>query len=195
MKQQTDASDTQRTDLIDLASPRPPSLVRLPKVLVADDNEGFRQAIASTPTRSGFEVKVVSDGEAAWAELQQEHYDLLVTDNEMPCLAGLELIKQIRRIGMVLPVIIASGSLSEEAVHDYAELQIAAIIPKPCGLWEFMTMVNIALRAAERGTTVKFRPYANSSMPRSTRLLTASPNARLSRSCSAATTITFPCIH
>ena len=106
-------------------------------------------------TRAGFDVNVVSDGENAWDELQQEHYDLLVTDNEMPCLAGLELIKQIREAGKIIPVIIVSGSLSVEAVHDYAELQIAAIIPKPFNHWEFLTMVKIALRASERDTDAK----------------------------------------
>jgi DNA-binding response OmpR family regulator len=125
---------------------QPPVPARVQRILVADDYEDARQIISNTLARAGFEVETVADGEAAWESLQHEHYDLLVTDNEMPRLAGIKLIERIRDAGMSLPVILASGSLSEEDRRDHAHLRIAAALAKPFDFWEFLNAVGNALR-------------------------------------------------
>jgi hypothetical protein len=43
--------------------------------------------------------------------------------------------------------IIASGTFSAEKVRDYPQLQIAAVLPKPFGHWEFLDTVRHALQA------------------------------------------------
>jgi CheY-like chemotaxis protein len=91
-------------------SPRP---IRGRRILVADD-EGMRRLISSVLAGVGFAVNAAADGEQAWEQLHHEHYDLLVTDNEMPRLAGIKLIERMREEGMGIPIIIASGSLSAE---------------------------------------------------------------------------------
>jgi CheY-like chemotaxis protein len=116
------------------------------RILVADDYEGARQIVSNSLTRAGFEVDTAADGEAAWEMLQNEHYDLLVTDNDMPRLTGLELIKRIRDAGKSLPIILASASIPEEGVRDYAHLQIAAVLMKPFNFWDFLKTVSNALR-------------------------------------------------
>ena len=80
------------------------------RILVADDDEGIRRLISAVLARAGFDVNTASDGQQAWEALLHEPYDLLVTDNEMPRLAGVELIARIRDAGMSLPVIVASGT-------------------------------------------------------------------------------------
>jgi DNA-binding response OmpR family regulator len=56
---------------------------------------------------------------------------LLVTDNDMPRLEGMTLIKRLRDWGLLLPVIMASGSCFTNETGSDAQLQIAAILPKP----------------------------------------------------------------
>lgn len=119
---------------------------RAQNVLVADDYEGARQVITDALVRAGFEVDTAADGETAWEALQLKHYDLLVTDNEMPRLAGIKLIERIRGAGMSLPIILVSGSLSMEGGHDCGHLQVSAVLAKPFDFWEFLNAVGKALR-------------------------------------------------
>jgi len=125
-------------------------MARRQKILVAEDTEGVRKFISRTLKRAGFDVNEASDGEAVWNKLQREQFDLLVTDNEMPRLAGIKLIGRIRDARMSLPVIMISGCLSLEAAQGFAKLQITAVIPKPLDIWEFQTMAGIALRMSAR---------------------------------------------
>ena len=127
--------------------------IRAWRILVADDDEDIRQLVSIALTGDGFDVDAAADGEQAWEALHHEHYDLLVTDNEMPRLTGLKLIERIGQEGMSLPVIVASGSFSTERVRDNPQLQITAAIPKPFDLWELMATVRNALRTAGEDAT------------------------------------------
>lgn len=118
------------------------SLNRASSVLVADDDPNLRRLIAAVLTGAGFEVRTVSDGEQAWEAVCREPYDLLVTDNEMPRLSGLNLIQRMRAVGLHLPVLIASGTLSAESAHDVPQLQIAAVLIKPFRIAELLDAVN-----------------------------------------------------
>jgi DNA-binding response OmpR family regulator len=144
-----------------------PVPVHAQRILVVDDEEDVRHLISSILAGDGFDVHAAADGEKAWEALQHEHYDLLITDNEMPRLTGIKLIERIRDAGMSLPVIVASGFFSTEGVRDYAQLQIAAVIPKPFKIGEFLTTVRIALRVSGEDAATDDGTYAFSPAPRS----------------------------
>ena len=133
------------------SEPRAPT--RLRRVLVADDDEGIRYLISTVLSGAGFEVNAASDGQQAWEALLHEHYDLLVTDNEMPRLRGIELIERIREAGMGLPVIVVSGSLPLERVRDLPSRQIAAVHPKPFDIGRLLDAVRHALQSSCGDTT------------------------------------------
>jgi len=145
------------------------------RILVADDNESVCLLLSCVLASEGFAVDAASDGEEAWDELHHKHYDLLVTDHDMPRLMGLRLIERIRKAGMKLPVILASGSLSGETARDYPQLQIAAVIPKPFNLWEFVNIVRKALGITAEDATAAKEVYANSPAPRPAALARTAP--------------------
>jgi DNA-binding response OmpR family regulator len=126
----------------------PPAPRSIRRILVADDDTFVRQAIFNALTRAGFDVNACSDGQQAWNTLLQDRYDLVVTDNEMPGLTGMQLIERIREAGLSLPIIVASGSLTTEGVTDYAQLHISAVLAKPFDIQELLTLVKVALRAS-----------------------------------------------
>ena len=148
-------------------SQNPPELIHVQRILVADDDECIRQLVSTALNVDGFDVDAAADGEQAWEALHHEHYDLLVTDNEMPRLAGLKLIERIRNEGMSLPIIVASGSLSAERVRDNPHLQIAAVLPKPFDLLELLATVRNALRTAGKPppATQTFHQFHTSPQP------------------------------
>src|SRR5579883_1364297 len=75
----------------------------------------------------GYPVDTAEDGGVAWEVLQAGRYGLLITDNQMPKVTGVELVKKCRAARITLPVILASGA----PPADSESLQIAAILLKP----------------------------------------------------------------
>jgi CheY-like chemotaxis protein len=144
------------------ASPRDVSCVELSsdspepiharRVLVADDDKLIRQLVSTALAGDGFAVNSAADGEEAWEALHHEHYDLLLTDNEMPRLAGINLIERIRNEGLSLPVIIASGTFPAERVRSDPRFQIAGILTKPFGIPELLDLVHHVLPSSRRDT-------------------------------------------
>jgi DNA-binding response OmpR family regulator len=55
----------------------------------------------------GWCLDAAKDGAVAWALLQESNYDLLVTDNDMPKLSGIVLLKTLHAARRALPVIMA----------------------------------------------------------------------------------------
>jgi DNA-binding response OmpR family regulator len=168
MKHQTLTSAQPRDGSWDTGPSQPPVPARGQRILVADDEEDIRLLISSVLADDGFDVNTTSNGEQAWEALLHEPYDLLITDNEMPCLAGIELIERIRKAGLSLPIIMASGFFSGEGVRDYAQLQIAAVISKPFDICEFLNIVRIALRVSKAATATDPGPFVGPRLPLST---------------------------
>ena len=88
------------------------------RILVVEDNEILRRLNASVLNKLGYHVDAVEDGSVAWSNLQRDQYDLLLTDNEMPNLSGVELLEKLRAARIALPVIMASGAMPAEIIQD-----------------------------------------------------------------------------
>src|SRR5579859_935677 len=79
------------------------------RILVVDDDADIRQLSTDVLIQHGYHVDAAEDGAAAWEALQLKRYDLLVTDNEMPKLSGVELLEKLHAARMALPIIMATG--------------------------------------------------------------------------------------
>ncbi len=66
------------------------------RVLIIDDDPQYRAFVGSVARRHGWSVSTAEDGLAALACLEQERFDLLVVDYEMPRMNGMELIARVR---------------------------------------------------------------------------------------------------
>ncbi len=117
----------------------------LHRILVVDDDQDLRRLNLEALSHSGYHVDAVEDGAVAWETLQQNRYDLLVTDNNMPKVTGIDLVKKLRAARMALPVIMATGSPPEEFYHP--SLQPAVALLKPYTLPELLSTVENVLRA------------------------------------------------
>ncbi len=117
------------------------------RILVVDDDTSIRQLSTEVLIDSGYEVDAVADGVAAWEALQLKAFNLLITDNNMPRLTGVELVKKLRSARMDLPVIMATGRLPVEELTQNPSLQLAAMLPKPFSIDELLETVRKVLRA------------------------------------------------
>jgi DNA-binding response OmpR family regulator len=119
------------------------------RILVVDDELLIRQLYAELLNDHGYEVDTAKNGAAAWEALQMNDYNLLITDNKMPQLSGVELVRKVRAARMALPVIMGSGRMPTEELKQHPELLIDAVVPKPFNVTEFTALVKRVLRAAD----------------------------------------------
>lgn len=129
------------------------SPAREQRVLILDDNKPMRDFLASLFSGEGYSVDFAEDGERGWEALCANYYDLLVTDDEMPHLTGLQLIHQVRRSGSILPIILVSASLP-----DHLSLPLIVTVPKPFDPSELLTTAEKLLFAADEKYTATDYP-------------------------------------
>ncbi len=119
------------------------------RILVVDDEDDDRQLIVDVLTLSGYEVEAVKDGAAGWEALQTYDYDLIITDNKMPKVTGIEMIEKLRAARMALPVIMVTGYLP---THEYVRkpwLKPDITLEKPFSNDDLLAAVKTFLKAAE----------------------------------------------
>ena len=117
-------------------------------ILVAEDDLFFRRFNTKALARAGYEVEAAADGAAAWRALNADSFDLLITDNSMPKLTGVELLKKLRGARMTLPVIMASGALPTEEFARAPWLRPTATLLKPYTAEQILNTVKKVLREA-----------------------------------------------
>ncbi|MBC8108079.1 MAG: response regulator [Anaerolineae bacterium] len=113
------------------------------KILIADDEKTFVDALADLLRREGYECQTVPDGLAAAAELNTAHqYDLLIADIRMPGNPDLELIKHLPQIAEGLPVILVTAYPDATSALKSADLPVLSYMIKPVNFPELLNLVR-----------------------------------------------------
>ena len=135
-----------RPPLATTASPAPARFAH--HILLVEDESAVLQFSTTVLARGGYQVTAVEDCETAWEAIQSASYDLLVTDNQMPGMSGLELASKLRSAQIGLPIIVASGGIEAEEFAQNQSLQPAIALPKPFTASLLLQTVAEALRRA-----------------------------------------------
>jgi two-component system alkaline phosphatase synthesis response regulator PhoP len=112
------------------------------RILVVEDEHDLRQITAEGLRDAGYQVDVAEDGATAWTALQIYQYDLLFTDQFMPKLSGVELLKKIYAANMTLPTIMATGFLPNWEFTLHPCLQPVKMLLKPYSFQKLLGMVK-----------------------------------------------------
>lgn len=93
-----------------------------PKILVVDDEKSFRELLKAILVKRGYETSCASNGLEAVKLMENEYFDIIITDLMMEKMDGMELIKHIKRNNLSTKAIIitAYGSI-ENAVEAIKE--------------------------------------------------------------------------
>jgi DNA-binding response OmpR family regulator len=138
---------SQAGDLDGAALERQPGPAR--RILVVDDEPLLRRLNTEVLVDAGYRVDTAEDGAVAWDALQIGSYDLLITDNEMPKVSGVGLLKQLRAARMDLPAIMVTGTFPQKEFTQYPWLQSVATLLKPYTIEELLGTVKTVLREAD----------------------------------------------
>ena len=118
------------------------------RILVADDDFVGRLLLTEWLCSWGHEVKAASNGEDAWRSLSEEHFDMILSDWEMPAPNGIELCKLIRaREGAsYLYVVLCTGKDQRSDFITGMEAGADDFIVKPIQSAELRVRVHAAQR-------------------------------------------------
>ncbi|MBD2436604.1 response regulator [Nostoc sp. FACHB-110] len=112
------------------------------KVLIADDDDDSRAMLTFLLEAEGWEVQEARNGKEAIEKVINEQPDLLILDNRMPELTGVEVYQKLQADGIKLAVILATayGYLDELA----ESLGIAYFISKPYDIPKLLKTIDSA---------------------------------------------------
>ena len=118
---------------------------KLGRILIADDDETFRNSTADLLRKDGYECDCVSDAGEAVKKLREYSYDLLIADIHMPGNPELELIKEIPVIAEGMPVLLVTGYPSVNTAIESIKLTVTAYLVKPVEFSELQEHVEKAI--------------------------------------------------
>jgi len=124
------------------------------QILVAEDNAVNQRVIVGILERAGHRVRVVDDGEQALDVLENERFDVVIMDLNMPELGGLDAARAYRFMdpeAIQVPIIMLSADVTSEAMKECEEAGIDAFLPKPIEARRLLD--TIASLIAKRAST------------------------------------------
>jgi chemotaxis protein histidine kinase CheA/CheY-like chemotaxis protein len=116
-----------------MIDPRAAPMMLAGRALVVDDSRAIREAMTSMLGSEGWIVDVAEDGGRALVLARQQHYDLVVTDLEMPELGGFDFIARLRSDDRLsaTPVVVITSRASPEHRRRARDLGVRALVAKP----------------------------------------------------------------
>lgn len=103
------------------------------QVLVVDDSVVIRQVVRADLTQRGYEVDEAAGGRSAMEKVRQVKYDLIVTDQNMPGMDGLTLVKTLREMPgyETTPVLVLTTETSSEMKTAFRNAGATGWMSKP----------------------------------------------------------------
>ncbi len=120
---------------------------RAGQIAVVDDDHAVRESLRFLLEVAGNTVVAfASAAEFIRSECQQ--IGCLILDHHMPGMTGLELVEQLRTSGVTVPVMLITGSKSQEMLARAAALGVGKVLEKPVDDAELLDFVDSALASA-----------------------------------------------
>lgn len=103
------------------------------KILVVDDSMVIRKMVVKTLETNNHQTSQAENGQEGYNAFDREHYDLIITDINMPILNGFEMIAKIRQTtqGKTTPIIVLSTEFSDDIKQQGKNLGVSAWMVKP----------------------------------------------------------------
>ncbi len=119
------------------------------KILIAEDDRELCLLFQRVLTKNGYAVKGVANGQEALDALDQDYYDLIISDIMMPVMDGYALVRSLREAGSNLPVLMITA---KDAFDDMRMGFLSGTddyMVKPVNVNEMVLRVGALLRRAQ----------------------------------------------
>ena len=119
------------------------------KILIAEDDRELRQLFSHVLTKNGYAVKGVSNGKEALDAMDNDYFDLIITDIMMPIMDGYTLVQQLRDTGNITPVLMITAKDAFDDMHQGFVSGTDDYMVKPVNVNEMLLRVKALLRRAQ----------------------------------------------
>jgi two-component system, OmpR family, KDP operon response regulator KdpE len=119
-----------------------------PTILIVEDDEETRRAVARELLARGYRVEEAPDGQAALRRWEAHRPDLVLLDLGLPDMDGLQIVRRLRRDSATTPIVILSAHYEEREKVVALEQGADDFVTKPFGVEELNARLRVALRHA-----------------------------------------------
>jgi CheY-like chemotaxis protein len=118
-------------------------------ILVVDDEQLIRQMLIRTLNNLGYRVSACNNGEEALQAFEEhpDEYDLIITDQTMPRMTGIELAKNVLNVSSGQAIILATGYSKVITEQEFSAVNIRKIMNKPFHMQELTQAVSEILNS------------------------------------------------
>lgn len=116
------------------------------RVLLVEDEQYLAEAVQHLLKRSGYEVDVAADGETGLSYARNDAYDVIILDNMLPKMSGIEILRALRRESYETPVLMLSAK--SEVMDKVEGLEVGAddYLAKPFKTDELIARIRAITR-------------------------------------------------
>jgi len=114
------------------------NLKNMPRVLLVDDEDHFREAMKKQLTVRGYEVLDVKTGYDAIKVVRHKKPEVVILDQKMPVMDGIQALKEIKSIRPEIQVIMLTGHGSTDDATETGKHDVFKYMHKPCGIDELV---------------------------------------------------------
>ncbi len=120
-------------------------------VLIVDDELGPRESLRMI-LKPLYDVRTATNGQEALDCIQKEKIDLITLDIKMPGLSGMDVLRELRKLGSDAAVVIVTGYGTLTDVHDAIRYGAVDFVSKPFNVPDIVAIVNksVAQRSYNR---------------------------------------------
>ena len=114
------------------------------RILAVDNEPSVTLSLRYVFDGPRYDITTVNDGDSALARLDADPdpFDVIIVDQKMPHLTGMELVGEIRKRGIGGKIIIVSAHLSSEVREAYERLDVHVMFSKPFDVEMLRTAVD-----------------------------------------------------
>ena len=119
------------------------------KILIAEDDKELRQLFSHILTKNGYFTRGVANGKEALDALDNDYYDLIISDIMMPEIDGYELVRLLRSTGSQIPIMMITAKDAFDDMREGFILGTDDYMIKPININEMVLRVGALLRRAQ----------------------------------------------
>ena len=119
------------------------------KILIAEDDKELRQLFSHVLIKNGYTVTGVSNGQQALDAMENDFFDLIISDIMMPVMDGYTLVRQLRDSGNTIPVLMITAKDAFDDMRLGFQFGVDDFMVKPINISEMVLRVKALLRRAQ----------------------------------------------
>lgn len=112
------------------------------RILVVEDDNDLRRLNTEVLRHRGYHVDAAEDGVLAWKRLGAHNYDLMITDNKMPNMTGVELLNKLHGCGLGLPTLMVTSEVPWDEFQKHPWIEPADVLSKPYTIRQLVEKVR-----------------------------------------------------